>query len=159
MCIRDRHSTDHLITTRFLRDFTAAMLVYRTMRKNSFWKFDSIIMQNLSDILPLFCTSTWSSHHVSEKQEYHFRRKHLYMHLRNNLDTSRFLIGQLAESFFTQEFIRTKETFVWLVCPVWNWNRSVGRRLRDLWPIYGCSCSFELLVACSTQVVFACLAT
>ena len=31
---------------------------------------DSIIMQNLSDILPLFCTPTWPSHHVSENQEY-----------------------------------------------------------------------------------------
>ena len=81
-------------------------------RKKSFWEFDSIIMQNLSDILPLFCTQTWSSHHISENQEYHFRLKHLYIHLRNNLDTSRVLIGQLAESFFTQEFRRTKETFV-----------------------------------------------
>jgi len=27
-------------------------------------------MQNLSDILPLFCTPTWPSHHVSENQEY-----------------------------------------------------------------------------------------
>ena len=45
------------------------MLVYRTYRtiaKKVFWEFDSIIMQNLSDILPLFCTPTWSSHHVGE---------------------------------------------------------------------------------------------
>ena len=34
-----------------------------------FWEFDSIIMQNLSSILPLFCTPTWPSHHVSENQE------------------------------------------------------------------------------------------
>jgi len=26
-------------------------------------------MQNLSSILPLFCTPTWPFHHVSEKQE------------------------------------------------------------------------------------------
>ena len=34
-----------------------------------FWEFYSIIMQNMSDIFPLFCTSTWPSHHVSENQE------------------------------------------------------------------------------------------
>ena len=34
-----------------------------------FWEFDSIIMQSLSSILPLFCTPTWPSHHVSENQE------------------------------------------------------------------------------------------
>ena len=39
-------------------------------RKKVFWEFDSIIMQNLSDILPLFCTTTWPSHHVSENQEF-----------------------------------------------------------------------------------------
>ena len=33
------------------------------------WEFDSVIMQNLSDILPFFCTPTWPSHHVSENQE------------------------------------------------------------------------------------------
>ena len=27
-------------------------------------------MQNLNDILPLFCTPTWPSYHVSEHQEY-----------------------------------------------------------------------------------------
>ena len=30
---------------------------------------NSIIMQNLSDTLPLFCASTWPSHHMSENQE------------------------------------------------------------------------------------------
>ena len=55
----------------FSRDVTAVMLVYRTIVKKVFWEFDSIIMQNLSDILPLFCTPTWPSHHVSENQEYH----------------------------------------------------------------------------------------
>ena len=38
------------------------------LRKKS-WEFDSVIMQNVSDILPLFCTPTWPSHHVSENQE------------------------------------------------------------------------------------------
>ena len=46
------------------------MLVYGTITKKFFWEFDSIIMQNLGDILPLFCTPTWPSHHVSENQEY-----------------------------------------------------------------------------------------
>ena len=45
------------------------MLVYRTIAENVFWEFDSIIMQNLNDILPLFCTPTWLPHHVSENQE------------------------------------------------------------------------------------------
>ena len=44
--------------------------MYRTIAKKAVWDFDSIIMQNLSDILPLFCTPTWPSHHVSENQEY-----------------------------------------------------------------------------------------
>ena len=37
--------------------------------KKVFWEFDSVIKQNLSDILPLFCTPTWPSHHVIENQE------------------------------------------------------------------------------------------
>ena len=52
------------------RGVTVAMLVYRTIAKKVFREFDSIIMQNLSDILPSFCAPTWSSHHVSENQEY-----------------------------------------------------------------------------------------
>ena len=46
------------------------MLVYRTIAKIVFWDFDFIIMQNFSDILPLFCTPAWPSHHVSENQEF-----------------------------------------------------------------------------------------
>ena len=53
----------------FPRDVTAAMLMYRTMAKQVFWEFDSIIMQNLSNILPFFCTPTWLSHHISANQE------------------------------------------------------------------------------------------
>ena len=48
---------------------SVAMLVYITIAKKVFWEFDSIIMQNLSDILPLCCTPIWPSHHVSENQE------------------------------------------------------------------------------------------
>ena len=58
-----------LTISRFSRDVTAAILVYGTIAKKVFWEFDSIIMQNLSDILPLFCISTWPSHHVGENQE------------------------------------------------------------------------------------------
>ena len=54
----------------FSHDVTAAMLVYRTIAKKFFWEFDSIIMQNLSDILPLFFIPTWPSYHVSENQEF-----------------------------------------------------------------------------------------
>ena len=57
--------------SRFSLDVAAAMLVYRTIAKKVFWEFDSIIiMQNLSNILPLFCTPIWPSHYVSESQEY-----------------------------------------------------------------------------------------
>ena len=45
-------------------------MVYRTIAKKFLWEFDSNIMQNLSDILPLFCTPIWPSHHGSENQEY-----------------------------------------------------------------------------------------
>ena len=45
-------------------------MAYRTIAKKVFWEFDFIVTQNLSDILPLFCTPTWPSHHVSENQEY-----------------------------------------------------------------------------------------
>ena len=38
-------------------------------REKKSWEFDSLIMQNLGDVLPLFCTPTWPSHHVSENQE------------------------------------------------------------------------------------------
>ena len=51
-------------------DVTAAMLMCRVIVKNVFWEFDSIMMQNLSDILLLFCSPTWPSHYVSENQEY-----------------------------------------------------------------------------------------
>ena len=44
--------------------------MYRTITQKVFWQNDAIIMQNLSDILPLFCTPTWPSYHVSENQEY-----------------------------------------------------------------------------------------
>ena len=40
-----------------------------------FWECQSIIMQNLSDVLPLFCTPNWPSHHVSENQELDSWRK------------------------------------------------------------------------------------
>ena len=46
------------------------MLVCRTIVEKIFWEFDSIIMQNLSNILPLLCTPTWQSHLVRENQEY-----------------------------------------------------------------------------------------
>ena len=59
-----------LLNSLFSCDVTAAMLVYRTIAKKGFWDFDSIIMQKFRDILPLFCTPIWPSHHVSENQEY-----------------------------------------------------------------------------------------
>ena len=59
--------------------------MYRTMVTEVFWEFDSIIMQNLSDILPLFCTPTCPSHHVSATQElYKINRLHVATHLVSN---------------------------------------------------------------------------
>ena len=63
------HIYGHCFHSWFASDVTAAMLVYRTMVKEVFWEFGSIIMQNLSDILPLFCTPTCPPHHVSATQE------------------------------------------------------------------------------------------
>ena len=53
--------------SRFSCDVKAVMLVNRTIAKKVLWEFDDIIMQNVSDILPLFCTPTWLSHHVKTK--------------------------------------------------------------------------------------------
>ena len=57
--------------SRLSRDITAAMLVFRTIAHKVFREFDSIIMQNLSNIQQLFFTPTWPSHHLSENQELH----------------------------------------------------------------------------------------
>ena len=59
------------VYSQFSSDVTVAMLVYRTIAQKVFREFDSIIMPNLRDILPLFCTPTWPSYHVSENQEFH----------------------------------------------------------------------------------------
>ena len=66
--LRGKPFPRHQTLSQFSGDVTAAMLVYRTIVKEVFWKFDVIIMQNVSDILPLFCTPTWPSHHVNETQ-------------------------------------------------------------------------------------------
>ena len=50
-------------------DVTAAVLEYRKIATKVFREFDSVIMQNLSNILLLFCTSTCPPHHVSATQE------------------------------------------------------------------------------------------
>ena len=42
------------------------MLVQRTKVKKVFWEFDSIIVQNMSHNLLLFCAPTWPSYHVNE---------------------------------------------------------------------------------------------
>ena len=44
------------------------MLVNRTIEKNIFWEFDSIIMQNMSRKLLLFCAPTWPNFHVIENR-------------------------------------------------------------------------------------------
>ena len=45
------------------------MLVHRTKEKKVFWEFDSIIMQNMSHNLLLFCASLY---HVIENHLYLF---------------------------------------------------------------------------------------
>ena len=66
--LRGKPFPRHQPLSQFSDDVTAAMLVYRTIVKEVFWKFDVIIMQNVSYILPLFGTPTRPSHHVSETQ-------------------------------------------------------------------------------------------
>ena len=51
--------------SRLSREVTAAMFVYRTIAKNFFWEFDSIIICKTWETLT-FCTPTWPSRHVSE---------------------------------------------------------------------------------------------
>ena len=51
LVIRD---TPLFSNSRFSRDVTAPMSVYRTIAKKVFWEFDSIIMQNFGDILPFY---------------------------------------------------------------------------------------------------------
>ena len=46
------------------------MLMYQTIGKIFFRELGSIIIQNLSDILPLLYTQTWQSHKVNENQEF-----------------------------------------------------------------------------------------
>ena len=53
------------------------MFVYRTIEKTVFWEFDSIIMQNMSHNLLLFCTQTWPSPHVIENHLLFLMRHHL----------------------------------------------------------------------------------
>ena len=63
----------------FSPDVTAAMLVHRTIEKRVFWEFDSIIMQNMSHNLLLFCARTWPSNHVIENHlplHYHEMKRH-----------------------------------------------------------------------------------
>ena len=54
----------------FSADVTAAMLVHRTIEKEVFWEFDSILMQNMSHNLLLFCAPTWPSYHVIDNHLY-----------------------------------------------------------------------------------------
>ena len=54
----------------FSPDVTAAMLVYRTIEKKVFREIDSIIMQNMSHNLLLFCTQTWPSRHEIQNHLY-----------------------------------------------------------------------------------------
>lgn len=43
------------------------MLVHATKEKTVFWEFDSIIVQNVSHNLLVFCAPTWPSGYVIEK--------------------------------------------------------------------------------------------
>lgn len=63
------------IDSRFSREVTAAMFVYRTMVKKVFGEFDSIVVQNFSDILLLFCAPTCPPHHRSATKVLVFERQ------------------------------------------------------------------------------------
>ena len=75
--------------------------MYRTIAER-FWDFDSISKQNLSDILPLFCTPTWPSHHVSENQEYAHSRhvKLIGLNKKNKMHTRKYMSRKRAVSIF-----------------------------------------------------------
>lgn len=70
--------------------FHVTMLNYRTIAQKVLWEFDYIIIQNLSDILSLFCTTTWPSHrrvqevtswfHTRDRHPYFFKNKTKCLH-------------------------------------------------------------------------------
>lgn len=66
--------------------FHVTMLIYRTIAKKVLWEFDYIIIQNLSDILSLFCTTTWPSHRrVQEVTSWFYTRdRHPYFFKEQN---------------------------------------------------------------------------
>ena len=61
----------------FSPEVITAMLVHRTKEKKVFQEFDSIIMQNMSHNLLLFCVSTWPSYPVTEN---HLYTRRVYRH-------------------------------------------------------------------------------
>ena len=69
--------------------------MYRATAKKVFWEFDSIIVQNLSDILPMFCAPTCRPHHVSATQE-------LGTKLSFHLPSSQLLIAPTVEQCAAQ---------------------------------------------------------
>ena len=68
LCGRRNYFTSEEILT-FSRDVTAAIVGIQSNSEKSLCEFDPTTKQNLGNILPLFCTPTQPSHHVSENQE------------------------------------------------------------------------------------------
>ena len=89
--------------------------MYRTIAEIVFWEFDSIIMQNLTNILPLFCTPTWPSHHdhVSENQEYAHSRhvKLIGLNKKNKMHTRKYMSRKRAVSIFVLVITRFRVQF------------------------------------------------
>ena len=63
----------------FSPDVIVAMLVHRTDEEKMFWEFYSIIMQNMSHNLLLFCAPTWPSYHVIENQLFELFMRRVYL--------------------------------------------------------------------------------
>ena len=60
----------YLTNSRFFTCSHGGHVGVHNNREKFFWEFYSIIMQNLSDILPLFCTPTYPSYHLSLTYRY-----------------------------------------------------------------------------------------
>ena len=68
----------------FTPDVIAAKLkVNKTKEKKVFWEFVSIIMQNTSHNILLFCTPTWPSYHVIENHLF-LASRHISIWIANN---------------------------------------------------------------------------
>ena len=89
------------------------MFVYRTIEKKVFREFDSIVMQNMSHNLLLFCTQTWQSHHVIENHLYQIDIRHSHpVPIRSNAKFS--ILRFLHSDWLTQSQLSVPPDKTWL---------------------------------------------